>query len=610
MSRPFFVLFPTILSLSIVTPILGQTVRGVLINETTSLPVTTGFVVLVGEDSVEQQRTLVDARGSFSFGVEVPGQYALRSQVVGLQSTTSPYFDLRVGQVFEYDFAVPALPIRLNALVVEEERVCRNRSEAGLAATALWNEAQKALNAVIWTEQQNLLRHRLTRYERQLEPVTLDVADEGETWTREGLYQGSPFGSVSADALAKNGYIQDAGSNEWVYHGPDARVLLSDMFANSHCFSARVSRGDQPGLIGLAFEPTEDRDLPDVSGVLWLNQDTGELSFVEYRYTDPPWDLDFSDAGGRIEFEQLATGAWIVKRWWIRMPIIALRPMQTVRIGRQPLDQFYLAGIRETGGWITEVTTLDGQSAGGAAEPLLEDYVAPFSGSSSSAPTLPDYTAGWQIGLNVNLLNTGSDAATFNNAPAFQAALRLSTAAGFQLGGGVQFSRHGITDARQRYTLFQLFTEPRFAIHQLTPTMTPFLGARLGYAWESIADRGATFKSTGLAYGGVVGTSIRLDNRVSLEIGISVGTIKFGDFSATTDRRWEECVLEQGQLGTAMPTTVVACSPPAFWAEPQLTPGTGITGTGDLPNVKYPNTARNDMWRGLWMGFVLRLGSR
>jgi hypothetical protein len=59
-----------------------------------------------------------------------------------------------------------------------------------------------------------------------------------------------------------------------------------------------------------------------------------------------------------------------------------------------------------------------------------------------------------------------------------------------------------------------------------------------------------------------------------------------------------------------MPATVAACSPPEFWSGPQLTPGTGITGTGDLPLVTYAGTARSDLWRGVWLGLVFRLGGR
>lgn len=595
--------------LMLATPVSGQTVRGVLLNETTGLPVTAGFVVLVDEDSVERQRTLVDGHGSFAFGVEAPGRYALSSLVIGLQSTTSPYFDLRVGQVFEYDFEVPALPVRLHALVVEEERVCRTRSETGLAATVLWNEAQKALTAVLWTEQQGLLRHRLVRYERQLEPWTLDVADEGQSWTQEGLYRGSPFGSVPAAELAEQGYIRDAGSNEWIYDGPDARVLLSDVFANSHCFSVQKPGADERGLIGLAFEPTADRDTPDVSGVLWLDELTAELRFVEYRYTDPPWEFEFGDAGGRIEFERLPTGVWIVRRWWIRMPIIGLRPVQTVRIGR-PLEQYYLAAVRETGAWVADVTTLEGRQVGRTAGPSREGFVAATADSTSAELTEADYRSGFRIGLNVNLLNIGSHVARFRNAPAFQGALRLSTAHGLQLAGGMQFSRHGMSDERYRYNLFQAYVEPRFAIHGLTSSVTPFLGVRVGRAWEYVSDPGAYFKSRGVAYGGVAGVVLRLDSRVSLETGLTVGAIGFGDFLASTDRRWIECVAEQAELGTVLPATVVACSPPRAWTGPLLTPGSGITGTGPQPYVRYPNTARRDMWRGLWIGVVLRLGGR
>jgi len=56
-TRHCFLFLPVLLSLLLSAPPLsGQTVRGVLLNETTGLPVTAGFVVLVDEDSVERQR--------------------------------------------------------------------------------------------------------------------------------------------------------------------------------------------------------------------------------------------------------------------------------------------------------------------------------------------------------------------------------------------------------------------------------------------------------------------------------------------------------------------------------------------------------------------------
>jgi len=597
-----------IASLLIVDIAHAQTVQGRLLNESSGQPVTAGFVVLVGQDSTELQRTLVDEGGRFSFGASRPGRYALRSQVIGLRSTTSEFFQLDAGQVFEFDFSVPALPIELDALVVQDERVCRTREEVGVAAATVWEEAQKALNAALWTERQGLFRHRLTRYERLLDPETLDVTERGENWTQEGLYHGSPFGSISAEELAQSGYIVDAGNNEWVYHGPDARVLLSNTFAESHCFSMQQHRDRSSGLVGLAFEPTMDRDKPDVAGVLWINTETAELEFVEFRYTNPPWDLEYNDAGGRIEFDRLDTGAWIVRRWWIRMPVIGLRPAQTVRIGNRPIDPYFLAAVRETGAAVSEVTTNAAHSQSGTGQ-AVRAYRPDDAGEVTSGSVLGQRRSGIRFGVNVSLLDTGSEVARLNAAPAFQGAVQVSTGPGLQLAGGVQLSSHGMQAARHRYNLVLAFVEPRFAAYSISSNVTPFLGARVGRAWEHVKDVGATFRASGFVYGGVGGATVKLDNRVLLELGLSLGSLRFGDYTALTDRRWEECVAEQGGMGVAMPATVATCSPPEFWTGPQLTPGvgTGISGTGDVPAITHSNTARDDAWKGFWVGVVFRL---
>jgi hypothetical protein len=74
------------------------------------------------------------------------------------------------------------------------------------------------------------------------------------------------------------------------------------------------------GLIGLAFEPARKRRVADVKGVLWLDAATAELRHLEFTYTNLPWDVPASRVGGRVEFEQLASGVWIVRRWYVRAP--------------------------------------------------------------------------------------------------------------------------------------------------------------------------------------------------------------------------------------------------------------------------------------------------
>jgi len=333
------------------------------------------------------------------------------------------------------------------------------------------------------------------------------------------------------------------------------------------------------------------------------------LRYVEYRYTDPPWSLEFSDAGGRIEFERLNSGAWIVSRWWIRMPVIGLRPAQTVRIGR-PLDQHYLAAVRETGAWVDEVTTLDRQSVDRVGLSPIDGMDYPTDPSTLAESAVSDPRTGFRIALNVNLLGTGSDIARFQPAPAFQSSVRLSTRNGLQVGGGIQFSRHGMRDARHNYALFQVFFEPRFALFRQSSRPTPFIGTRLGHAWERVIDVGAVFRATGVVFGGLGGATIRLDRRIAVETGITIGTTGFGNFNSSTDRRWNECVAEQGALGTPLPMAVSICSPQEFWSGPQLTPGSGTSGTGMQPKVEHADTDRRDGWRSIWIGVELRLGGR
>lgn len=58
---------------------------------------------------------------------------------------------------------------------------------------------------------------------------------------------------------------------------------------------------DEPGLVGLAFEPYR-------RGV---------------RYPDLPLEGPVSRAGGWMEFQRLPAGGWIVARWQVRLPVTA-----------------------------------------------------------------------------------------------------------------------------------------------------------------------------------------------------------------------------------------------------------------------------------------------
>ena len=91
----------------------------------------------------------------------------------------------------------------------------------------------------------------------------------------------SPFESKPAEDLLETGFVQREGSDQ-VYYAPDADVLLSTEFLRRHCF--RQVRSDREQLLGLAFEPQEETRLTDISGTMWLNPETAELTSLNFRY--------------------------------------------------------------------------------------------------------------------------------------------------------------------------------------------------------------------------------------------------------------------------------------------------------------------------------------
>ena len=355
-------------------PLYAQLVRGELVDLITQQPVTSGFVVLIDSAGNELARSRLDRSGSFRLVAPAGGTYRLKTQIIGIKSSETSPFELSMGQVLPYRFEITAALVVLPAIIVEDVRTCNAPSEAGLAASTLWDEARKALSAVAWTEGQALFRDDLVLYERERHPRTLAVQDERQ-WTQTGFYGGSPFNAQSAADLAENGYIQEAEDEGYYFYGPDAKVLLSDEFTDLHCFRPRPSLDDDD-LVGLAFEPIIGRTKSDIQGTLWIDRYTAELRFLEFNYTQLPWQVERGRFGGRIEFERLPDGPWIVKRWWIRMPQVGIRSIKPLG-DPDYWSQHEILGIKEEGGWVDGIFTRSGQpvrrSTGATVVGLLKE---------------------------------------------------------------------------------------------------------------------------------------------------------------------------------------------------------------------------------------------
>jgi hypothetical protein len=259
------------------------------------------------------------------------------------------------------DITLSSARVALEAVVVNDRSECRVRPDSGASAFVVWEEARKALVAAALTGR---------------EPLTMTTSVEDRTFDRGGhrvladstssrtAASTSPFASLAADSLVKVGYVTTSATGERTYWAPDADVLLSDAFLETHCLrtvrsDASASTGDR--LIGVAFDPaTRRRNVVDVSGVLWIDRTNAELRSLEYRYVNAPAIVEEATSGGRVEFLRIPGGRWIADRWSIRYPIVArggrradapvvpgqLRPVQ-------PGEE--LVGLKTTSGSVSEI---------------------------------------------------------------------------------------------------------------------------------------------------------------------------------------------------------------------------------------------------------------
>jgi hypothetical protein len=260
----------------------------------------------------------------------------------------------------------------------ERRRCIARPTEEGLAVATLWDEARKALSAAAITEMQGIYRYETMTYERDVDPDSRVLIREEEE--RQQGYMRSPFESLPPEDLVGNGFVRRDGG-EIVYYAPDANVLLSDAFLESHCFRL-VEAPDTASVVGLGFEPLAGRGrVPDVVGTLWLDRSTGELRWLEYSYYNLGLPISSATAGGRVEFQRMPAGTWIVPEWWIEMPILGTRMLGNGLSGPA------VTRTRRSGGRVLEVheaggRSLGGRSSTGGIEGVVVDSVgAPIAGA-------------------------------------------------------------------------------------------------------------------------------------------------------------------------------------------------------------------------------------
>ena len=329
----------------------AQAVQGRVSDATSGAPVSVALVVLLDSAGVQRGGDLTDSDGTFRVQVPGPGRYTLQAERIGFETVVHA-FEVMDNRIVTLDLSAAPLALDLAGVRVEVRRQCSTSAEEGQVIATLWEETRKALRNQQWTTRMGLARFRLVEYERELHPSShVAIGESRRSFRHTGQ---NPIRSRPADELHTKGFVRSLDTGEFAYYGPDAAVLLSDEFVEAHCFGL-TSSPDDPELIGITFRPRPDRRAArDIEGTLWLTREGARLNSVEFTYTWSPWVEARGVAGGRVDFEELPNGAWIVRNWWIRMP----RMVENLGLMSGGRSGLRVAGIVEVGGSAEQVDVL------------------------------------------------------------------------------------------------------------------------------------------------------------------------------------------------------------------------------------------------------------
>ena len=324
----------------------AQTVRG-WVEQADGVPIFGAFIMLEDSSGVVSRRVLSTESGSYRITAPAPGAYRLRAERIGYSAAVSPWLRLDEGEDLSYRFVIEPSPVRLREIRVEERARCTILPDEGIELQRVWDEALKAITATAWTGQQPYFRFDAVMHTQTLDnrgrPTAEAVLEEVRFYGRH------PFRAIPAQDLVLGGFVQRPGG-QVAYYAPDADVLLSDSFVRRHCFRLVRGRAESAGLLGLEFETLPQSRLPDIEGVMWLDPASSELRWLDFTYVNLEASIEQQGLGGMVEFARLPSGAWIIRSWWIRVPVVEWIPGQLQRPGR-----YRLLGIDEGGGQVVSV---------------------------------------------------------------------------------------------------------------------------------------------------------------------------------------------------------------------------------------------------------------
>lgn len=326
----------------------AQAVRIEVRDASDQRPVGSAVVSLRPEAATARPASGVTARGVTSAaGVRTlgvpPGRYRLEVRRIGQQPFSGPLVTVAGVDTARVSVAVPRAPVVLTAVQVRGTAGCGAATDSSVIV--LWDAAQTALAGMLRDDadapaaRPTVSRPTRVAFERTLDTAGVVVA-ETQTLIPDDSTDRRTFWAVDSTIFERHGFALGSVDEGAQFHGLDERVLLSNAFARTHCFSPARGGGPDATWLGVRFSPVPRRRVPEVTGVVWMDSATAELRQVEYAYVWRQLPRQLRDVGGRTEFARLPDGPTAVRAWRIRLPLL----------DRGALGQLRVTGYVEAGG--------------------------------------------------------------------------------------------------------------------------------------------------------------------------------------------------------------------------------------------------------------------
>ena len=290
-----------------------------LVDEETREPLAGVLVAALGASDAVGPTVLANGDGIAVVQVIGNGAHRLLIRHIGFAPVTTDSI-VAPASGATLDVVVPSHRITLSTVRVAADQSCTAQAASpSAAAEGAWTAVRDALEASALTRDQRLVTTEGFRFQRQLRlDGRVDYADT----TSLGRSGERPFVAPAPSILERDGYFKkhDDGSED--FFAPDEAVILSPGFTRRHCVTVYpdVRRDSSGTQVALAFVPRDRDTRPEIKGLIWLDSATSELRRVDFEYVRVALPAAADSLGGSVEFRHLASGAWIVSTWTLRVP--------------------------------------------------------------------------------------------------------------------------------------------------------------------------------------------------------------------------------------------------------------------------------------------------